>query len=298
MISKKILFLIISLVLVIPAGYAQEVNFGDTANQKLVLVIINDLGEIHVKHIVKSSHLPQQVNLIEGNVENLIITDEDGEEQILSTLGDNSAVVIFPTSKDSIVDYDLKDALLLKDNIWTLDFLYLEQTSFMLPEKLDMVFVNERSLYLDDKKGFTCHGCQVVLEYMFDQPRDIIEVNWEDKKFLVEIKSFTEIENFQFNQPRKEISFDVNESNQYITTIIPLELLWGPYAVFLGDDKMYFDDSKNNGTHVWINMKPNTSGEITIIGTTVIPEFPIIAPLAIGFLMIMMIPLFRKFNLR
>ena len=54
----------------------------------------------------------------------------------------------------------------------------------------------------------------------------------------------------------------------------------------------------NNGTHVWLNMKPETSGEITIIGTTVIPEFPIIAPLAIGFLMILVVPLMRKFNLR
>jgi len=45
-------------------------------------------------------------------------------------------------------------------------------------------------------------------------------------------------------------------------------------------------------------MKPVTSGEITIIGTTVIPEFPIIAPLAIGFLMILVVPLISKFNLR
>ena len=44
-------------------------------------------------------------------------------------------------------------------------------------------------------------------------------------------------------------------------------------------------------------MKPDSSGEISIIGTTVIPEFPIIAPLAIGFLIILAMPLMRKFNL-
>ena len=112
------------------------------------------------------------------------------------------------------------------------------------------------------------------------------------------MQTFADIENFEFDQPAKEISFDVKESNQYITTIIPLELLWGPYVVFLDDEKLLFQDYKNNGTHVWINMKPNTTGEISIIGTTVVPEFPIIAPLAIGFLMIMMVPLLRKFNLR
>jgi hypothetical protein len=99
------------------------------------------------------------------------------------------------------------------------------------------------------------------------------------------------------NQPTKEIKFNVNESNQFITTIIPLELLWGPYVVFLDDEKILFQDYKNNGTHIWINMKPDTAGKISIIGTTVVPEFPIIAPLAIGFLMIMIMPFVRKFNL-
>ena len=76
-------------------------------------------------------------------------------------------------------------------------------------------------------------------------------------------------------------------------------------SIFFKPSKMFLDDEKidaykfiNNGTHVWLNMKPDTSGEITIIGTTVIPEFPIIAPLAIGFLMILVLPFTRKFNLR
>ena len=105
----------------------------------------------------------------------------------------------------------------------------------------------------------------------------------ENKEFFVEITTFANIENFNFNQPTKEIKFNVNESNQFITTIIPLELLWGPYAVFLDDKKILFQDYKNNGTHVWINMRPDTAGEISIIGTTVIPEFPIIAPWLLDF---------------
>ena len=75
-------------------------------------------------------------------------------------------------------------------------------------------------------------------------------------------------------------------------------MLWEPYSVFLDDDKIFFHKYINNGTHVWINMKTDSPGEITIIGTTVIPEFPIIAPLAVGFLMILAMPLMRKSNLR
>jgi len=45
-------------------------------------------------------------------------------------------------------------------------------------------------------------------------------------------------------------------------------------------------------------MKPDDSGSVSIIGTTVVPEFPLIAPLAVGFLMIVILPIIRKVNLR
>ena len=292
------IFIIILLVLVIPSATAQELSMGEKANQKSIIVTINETGEIHVIHIVDSSNSPKQVELIDGEIKNLIITNENSEEQLFTTIGENQAVLIFPSDNDSIIEYDLENVLFLKDNLWTLEFMYLETTTFLVPEKLDMIYVNNNLVYLDEKRGFTCHGCQMILEYAFDEPTNIIDVNWENKEFVVEMRTFANIENFEFNQSEKEISFDVNESNQFITTIIPLELLWGPYTILLDDEKTYFNDSKNNGTHVWINMKPNTAGEINIIGTTVVPEFPIIAPLAIGFLMIMMIPLMKKFNLR
>ena len=291
-------FTIILLILVIPSVSAQQINIAEKANQKSVIVTINETGDIHVIHIVGSANSPKQVELIDGEIQNLIITNEEGEEKTVTTIGNNDSVMIFPSRSDSIIEYDLKGVLLLKDNLWTWDFLYLESTNFMIPEELDLIFVNSKPVYLGDQKGISCHGCQMILEYAFNEPKNIIDVNWEDKEFFVEIGTFTNIENFEFNQSTKEINFDVNESDQFITAIIPLELLWGPYVVFLDDEKILFQDYKNNGTHVWINMRPDTAGEISIIGTTVVPEFPIIAPLAIGFLMIMMTPLIKRINLR
>jgi len=184
-----------------------------------------------------------------------------------------------------------------KDNVWTWSFRYLETTSFILPEEADLIFVNERPVYLDEKKGITCHGCQMILEYSIDEPKIYQNIKWEDKEFQVEIRSHSNIHGFTFNQTTKSIIFDISEENKFVTTIIPLELLWGPYAVFLDDEKIYFNQYVNNGTHAWINIRPETAGEVTIIGTTVVPEFPIIAPLAIGFFIIVIAPLIRKVNL-
>lgn len=291
------ILIIILLVLIIPSATAQEVSIGEKANQKPVQVKIDIEGNIHVKHVVSSSTSTKQVELIDGNIENLILFDKEGNEQLLAVAGSNDSVVIFPSSDDSVIEYDLKDVLLLKENLWTWEFRYLETTNFLIPEELDLIFLNDRPVYLDEKKGFSCHGCQIILEYAIDEPKNIFEVNWEDKKFLVEIGTFANIDNFEFNQPTKEISFDVNDSNQFFTIVIPLELLWGPYAIIHDEKSIQFQDHRNNGTHVWINMRPDIVGETIITGTTVIPEFPIITPLTIGFLMIMIMPFVRKFNL-
>jgi hypothetical protein len=275
--TKIALFIIISLILVIPSASAQVINIGEKAVQKSVEVIINDDNEIHVKHIVRSANSPQQMELIDGIVENLTITDEKGKGQLVTVIGGNDAVMIFPSDYDSIIEYDLKDVLLLKDNIWTLDFLYLETTTFIIPEKLDLIFVNDRPVFLDDKKGFLCHGCQMTLEYLINEPKILKNVNFENKEFLIEVKTFAEIDKFNFEQSTKNISFHINEENQFVTTIIPIELVSESYDVFIGDKKIKYSDYVNNGTHVWLNIRPDNSGDVSIINTASIAnEKPII----------------------
>jgi hypothetical protein len=295
--SKIFGFLVVLLIISIIPTIDAQISFGEKAAQKSIEIVINSSGDVHVKHVVSPANIPKQIELIYGTVSNLSVADEQGEEKQFSVIGDNTGLLILPSSNKSIVEYDLEHAISQKNNVWTWSFRYLETTSFILPEEVDLIFVNEKPVFLDEKKGITCHGCQMILEYSINEPKTFQNIKWEDKEFLVEIKSHSDIDEFVFDQPSKSITFDVFEKNRFVTTIIPLELLWGPYAVFLDDEKIYFHEYINNGTHVWINMKPETAGEVTIIGTTVVPEFPIIAPLAIGFLMIIMVPFVRKFNL-
>ncbi len=290
-------FLIILLMIsIIPVADAQ-ISIGEKAVQKSVVVTIDSIGDVHVKHVVSPSNSPKDLELILGTVSNLLVTNEQGEEKLFSFLGDNE-VLIQPSKEDSIIEYDLDHVLSQIDDVWTWSFRYLELTTFIFPEEVDLIFVNERPVYFDEKKGFTCHGCQLVLEYSINEPKIFKNIEWEDKEFVVEITSHSNIDRFIFNQPTKSISFYISEKDRFVSTIIPLELLWEPYVVFLNDEKIFFREINNNGTHVWLNIKPETTGEIIILGTTVIPEFPIIAPLAIGFLMILVVPLVRKFNLR
>jgi len=289
-------FLILLMILVVPQAHAQSESLSEV-NQKSVQVTIDNEGKVVIVHQIINSNQDKILKFVDVTVSNLEFIDKLGRHQSMDVIEGSKNIPILANQGEMFVKYDLKDALVLKNNIWTLDFRYLETTTFVVPEEVRLLFVNERPVFLEEKNAFTCHGCQMVLEYSINEPRKIQYVNWENQEFLVEMITYTEIDNFEFSQPDKQISFKVNDSNQFVTTIIPLELLWGPYVVLLDDKKIFFHEYINNGTHVWVNMKPETTGEVAIIGTTVVPEFPIIAPLAIGFLMIMIMPFVRKFNL-
>ena len=289
-------FLILSLILVFPLVNAQSESFV-LVNQKSVKITIDIEGNVEVVHQIKDSTEPRELIFVKGNVSNLEFIDKLGRTESGEVVKGAEKIVILPNQGELFVKYDLSDALLLKENIWSLNYSYFETTTFTMPKEVNFFFVNERPVVLEETNGFNCHGCQIILEYSIDEPVNHAFVNWENKEYTVEVKTFAEVEKFEFNQPAKKISFKINDSNQFVTTIIPLELLWGPYVVFLDDEKIYFHEYINNGTHAWVNIKPDTVGEVSIIGTTVIPEFPIIAPLAIGFLIILVVPLVRKFNL-
>ncbi|NWJ83285.1 hypothetical protein HX854_00845 [Marine Group I thaumarchaeote] len=263
--------IILSIILVIPVADAQ-LSLGQKAVQKSVEVVINSDGDVHVKHVVDSSNYPKDLELIYGTVSNILVTNEQGEEILSSTSRDNSMVLIQPSKGNSIIEYNLANVLSQKDNLWTWNFSYIQTTSFIMPEEVDVLFVNGSPAFLGEKKGIACHGCQMVLEYSINEPNNIKQVNWEDEEFLVEIRTWSEIENFDFNWLNKKISFEINGNNQFVTTVVPLELLLKPYTILLDEERILYHEFNNNGTHVWLSMRPETSGEITITGTTVIPE--------------------------
>lgn len=274
--SKPVIFLIIMIfTIAIPTAYAQGISIGEKAEQKSVNVVIKSADEIHVKHVIASSDSPRQVEMINGTVTNLTVSDEEGKEKQFVTIGDNNGVLIYPSQENMIVEYDLGDVLFLKDNVWTWDFRYLQTTNFILPEEVDLIFVNERPVYLGEKKGIACHGCQMILEYSIDEPKILKNIKLDDREFLIEIRTFAEINQFNFEQLTQSISFEVNGKNQFVTTIIPLELLSKPYNVSLENEKIYFHDYIDNGTHVWLNIRPESSGIVSIVSTTVIDEEPI-----------------------
>ena len=293
---KKIFigFFVLSLLFLSPEVLGQESL--EEIGQKSIEITIDNQGNVKVVHELNNSKDSSQLTFVDGTVSNVKFIKFGIEESVPEAEGMKN-IVLLPNQGNLFVTYDLNDVLFEKNGIWMWDFLYLESTSFILPEEVDLLFANERPVFLDDKKGINCHGCQMLLEYSINESRNYENVKWEEREFVVELRNQNGVEKFIFDQPSKSITFDIIGENRFVTTIIPLELLWEPYTVFLNDEEIPSRQHINNGTHVWLIINPDTSGKVNIIGTTVVPEFSMMIPLIMGFLIILALPFMKKFNL-
>ena len=260
-----IIFLIIFSSLIISQNvYGQNTDL--VSNQKSIEVKINETGEVHVTHVIKPLKVTSQIDLIEGNKSNLTVKDEGGNDVNYESVGENDSVIIFASRESVIVEYDLSDQLQMIDNLWTWDFLYRESTIFLFPEQVDLVFVNDRPAFLGEAEGITCHGCQMLLEYSLDEPSEIEKIKIRDMEFLIETRTWGQKTPVNFDKS-KGLNFEILEKNRFVSMKIPASLLSEPYQVFLNGEKLFFTEFFSNSTHVWLNMRPQTSGEISITGT-------------------------------
>ncbi|RNJ77947.1 MAG: hypothetical protein EB829_05820 [Nitrosopumilus sp. H8] len=278
------------LVAVIPQGAAQELP---GAEQERIEVVIDSEGDASVKHRITSSTEPTGLEFVGAPAHNLRITDGLGGE-IVSM--DATGAVIPADRGVVLVEYELQDYARLVDGVWSLDFLYTDTVVFTVPDDAELAFINGKPLYTKTDKRFACHGCQMVLEYMVDAPKSMHVASWEDREFPVEIRTLAGVENFEFNQPERSISFDVDDADTYVIAVFDTELLGKPYIMLHNGSKVVFSGYDISETRVGITAKPDAPGRVTIIGTTVIPEFSVFAPLIAGFMAVLAYPLLRRLS--
>ena len=304
---NKNIFLIVvvfSLILVIPMSHAQ-LTIGGNAEQKLIEMKLDIDGTVSVKHVVSSSNMPVTVQLFSGTISNLVIINEKGEDMFENGANagiaydpqGNQSIVIFPSKQNSIIEYNL-ESIIPEDNLLTIQTSYAETYSIIFSDEIEMIFLNNNIIFLENKKGVSLnYGGSATIQYYSNTPKIIKEVQWEENEFDVEIITDSKIDKFNFEQTSKSISFQVNEKDKFVTIIMSEELLGGPYLIFLDDKKIKFNKIMKGENNIVLNMKPKISGEIVIIGTTVIPEFSMFIPLIMGFFIILTMPLIKKINL-
>ena len=146
--NKKIFLLALLVVLVtITPTVSAQFSIGGQANQKLIEINLDETGNVHVKHVVSSTNTPVSVNLFEGTISNLLVTDEDGEEKDAPIAGDgygNKSIMIFPTNQKSIIKYNLEDKLFMNESLANISIYYSEEFAVKFSEEINLILNQQK----------------------------------------------------------------------------------------------------------------------------------------------------------
>jgi hypothetical protein len=141
-----------------------------------------------------------------------------------------------------------------------------------------------------------------VREIKFTVNRPLAQVfkaEHQQDKFDVNILSNSTVGQFEFSQPSKLIRFKVSGKDGtkgFVEVVIPIGLLSGQFTVQVDGRNVDFSRSTNT-THTIIRIDYGHSEKtITIIGTNVVPEFPLSPTITLALMMLASVLLIHKLS--
>ena len=245
---------------------------GDVPNE-VVKITIDETGTAHVTHVINSTasnFKPIQVETVNGNMDNLTVTDNKGNSVEYATIQKTPLSIVISASQRNmtLIKYNLVNVVTNTDGVWT--WKYYEPldtgfTAFHFPKGVDMVWANSRPVYLGDM-GLGQHGNGFTLEYVINEPVNIQTVQLAGNNMAVGIRTVSGLGSYAFDQSLKSYSFNIDKANVPVTVIMPKDLLAGPYSVKLNGKATLHTEFHDNATHAWIGFEPAKSGTIQITG--------------------------------
>ncbi len=243
------------------------------APEEVIKVTIDESGTAHVTHEVNSTTAnlkPIQIDTVNGNMNNLTVTDVNGNPVEYAKIQKTPLSIIINVSQRNmtLVKYDLVGAATNTDGVWRWNYYEpqdTDYTAFHFPKGVDMVWANERPVYLGNL-GLGQHGNGFRLQYVINEPMNIQTVQMGGNNFAVGVRTVSGLGNYAFDESLKSYSFNVNTANVPVTVIMPQNLLSGPYDVTLNGNATLHQEFHYNATHAWIGFEPAKIGTIQITG--------------------------------
>lgn len=282
------------------AAFAQT-SIGGPPNED-IKVRLDENGAAHVVHVVQGNATGAvHVETIAGNLANFTVTDQFNNSVQYSTINQSPmSILLLPTQRNvTLIKYDIPNALTDNNGLWSWNYYAPSDaafTDFYFPKGVDMIWSQDRPVYLGDKPGLRQIGNGMYLAYTINEPETIQTVQWQNQTFNVGVRTLANVGAPVFDQSSKAYAFNIDKADSYVTVIMPKALLWGPYQATINTDQTLTNQFNDNGTYVWIGMKPSQNGTLQITGTTAIPEFPMFVPLAIAISVVVALRFSNKLN--
>lgn len=271
----KILLSLLIIPILALSGYqafGQQLSMGE-APHEVVKVTIDETGTAHVTHEINTTAAnlkPIQVDTVSGNMNNLTVTDSNGNPVEYAKIQKTPLSIIINASQRNatLIKYDLVNVVTNTDGVWRWNYYEPQDTDFTafhFPKGVDMVWANGRPVYLGNL-GLGQHGNGFTLQYIINEPVNIQTVRLAGKNVVVGVRTVSGLGDYAFDPSLKAYSFNVDKANIPITVIMPQDLLSGPYVVTLNGNATLHQEFHYNATHAWIGFEPAKSGTIQITG--------------------------------
>jgi hypothetical protein len=266
-------FLVIPiLVLAGTQAFGQQVSMG-VPPQEVLKVTIDETGTAYVTHVINSTVVnlkPIQVDTISGNLDNLTVTDSSGNPVEYGKMQKTPLSIIINASQrnETLIKYNLVNVVTNTDGVWKWNYYEPQDTDFTafhFPKGVDMVWANERPVYLGNL-GLGQHGNGFRLQYVINEPQTIQTVQLEGKNVAVGIRTVSGLGDYVFDKSLLAYSFNVTKANVPVTVIMPQDLLSGPYTVTIDGHPVLHQVFHYNTTHAWLGFESANSGTVQIIG--------------------------------
>jgi len=260
-----IVFLLIPLAL--PLSYAEF-------SENSLTIAISSTGMVKViekispRVTVSSIHIP----VISNKISNILATDE--KNTVLSVVQNGNTIRIDSLGASHVTLTYSVNILEKTSGIWNLAYNGHMVSAIILPPMSNIISVNTVPLDIKNDTVMMPAG-EISLSYTVrTMSTNNFAASWNNSNYQVKIITASKVDNFAFVQNSKTVSFTV-DNNAPILVILSKSLLGGPYGIQLNDHPIEFKNYYQNSTHSWLKIDPTSSGSIKIIGTTVIPEFPV-----------------------
>lgn len=227
------------------------------------------------------------VQAIDTNITNVLASDQNNI--LLSTSYDSGTITIDTLGSSHVtLTYGAQIVTKISSDMWELSYQGSEiQSTIVLPSGSDIIYVDNIPIDINENVlTMPPAGELITVRYKIKSlATNNFVASWEDTDYFVQVVTASKINNFNFDQPSKAIVLTL-DPGQTVLAIVPKSLLGGPYLVEdTGGSPLSFRQYYQNSTHSWIRIEASNSDTIKIIGTTVVPEFPmslIVMAAAIG----------------
>jgi LPXTG-motif cell wall-anchored protein len=274
---KIFLSLLVIPILVIAGAQAfgQQVTMG-VPPEEILKVTIDETGTAHVTHVINSTVAilkPIQVDTISGDLNNLSVTDSNGNPVEYGKMQKTPLSIIINASQrnETLIKYDLVNVVTNTDGVWKWNYYEPQDTDFTafhFPKGVDVVWANERPVYLGNL-GLGQHGNGFRLQYIINEPQTIQTVQLDGRNVAVGIRTVSELGDYVFDKSLLSYSFNVTKADVPVTVIMPQDLLAGPYTVTIDGKPELHQVFHYNTTHAWLGFESDKGGTVQIIGKVV-----------------------------